>query len=88
MLVCFAKDGAKVIEKTETTKFSPPVLVSGLKNRFFVQKIAQNLHIRKKSITFAVGNGTIMSRELKIQEFDDKQVRIVWDDEEQKGQVS
>lgn len=25
-----------------------------------------------------------MSRELKIQEFDDKQVRIVWDDEEQK----
>ena len=46
------------------------------------------MHIRKKSITFAVGNGTIMSRELKIQEFDDKQVRIVWDDEEQKGQVS
>ena len=25
-----------------------------------------------------------MSRELKIQDFDDKQVRIVWDDEEQK----
>ena len=25
-----------------------------------------------------------MSRELKIQKFDDKQVRIVWDDEEQK----
>ena len=25
-----------------------------------------------------------MSRELKIQEFDDKQVRTVWDDEEQK----
>ena len=25
-----------------------------------------------------------MSRELKIQEFDNKQVRIVWDDEEQK----
>ena len=29
MLVCFAKDGAKVMQKTEATKFSPPVLVSG-----------------------------------------------------------